>query len=181
MKSTGWKIGDGPENHIQIVDREAVTDLVSKLNVREFPTVACVSDGEILRSFKDGCTTPLDVWTFGWLIKGQNERPTAPIPEPIRVATTGNYPLRGNHWSVDGAWSPSKEFMVAHLRGATHGQQINVSWKIESWSYEELRSLHDDLHEHEMGGARPTGFATSQPAGSGFSSSSGANKFHGRY
>lgn len=154
MQSRGWKIGETPDNHIQIVDRDSIPDFVRQLNVREYPTVACINDGEIVRSFKDGCSTPLDAWTFGWLIKGQNERPQAPISEAIRVATTGQYPLRGNHWSVDGAWNPTHEKIVAHLRGPNHGHQITANnWQIETWSYEELRSLHDDLHEREGGGS----------------------------
>src|SRR5262245_3811087 len=40
MRARGWKIGPGAENHIQVVDRTAVPDLVRQLNVREFPTVA---------------------------------------------------------------------------------------------------------------------------------------------
>lgn len=158
MQKRGWKIGEGHENHIQIVDKDSIPDLIKKLNVHEFPTVACIQDGEIIRSFKDGCSTKLDAWTFSWLIKGFNERPTAPIPEAIRVEWTGSYPLRGNHWSVDGDWNPSKDVVIAHLRGAVHGGQIAASYKIEAWSYEELRSLHDDLHEREMGGVVPASY-----------------------
>jgi hypothetical protein len=158
MQKRGWKIGAGHENHIQIVDKDSIPDLIKKLNVHEFPTVACIQDGEIIRSFKDGCSTKLDAWTFSWLIKGFNERPTAPIPEAIRVEWTGSYPLRGNHWSVDGDWNPSKDVLIGHLRGAVHGGQIAASYKIEAWSYEELRSLHDDLHEREMGGVVPAGY-----------------------
>ncbi|MBM4075654.1 MAG: hypothetical protein FJ267_08425 [Planctomycetes bacterium] len=183
MKSLGWKIGDGPDNHIQVVDKDSVADFVKELGVREFPTVACIQDGEILRAFKQGCTTPLDSWTFGWLIKGVNERPGPVVPERITVETTGNYPLRGNHWSVEGAWSPSKEYIVSHLRGPTHASQIRVSWKIESWSYEELRSLHDDLHEREMGGAVASNQSQSfqQSTTRGFSPSNSTNKFFGKY
>ena len=104
MQSRGWKIGESPDNHLQIVDREAVAELVVQLHVREYPTVACISNGEIVRSFKDGCSTPLDAWTFGWLLKGESERPQAVIPEPIRVKSTGSYRLRGNDWSVEGDW-----------------------------------------------------------------------------
>jgi len=184
MKSVGWKIGDGPENHIQIVDRAAVPDLVEKLEVRDFPTVACITDGEIVRAFQSGCTTPLDSWTLSWLMKGKDERPTPVKPEPITVATTGNYPLRGNHWSLDGIWNPSKEALVSHLRGPVHGPQLAAgypSYQIETWSVEELRSLHDNLHEREMGGAVPAGYATQQPAKAGFSSSSATNKFNGKF
>ncbi len=184
MKSLGWKIGEGPENHIQIVDRAAVPDLVEKLEVREFPTVACITDGEIVRAFQSGCTTPLDSWTLSWLMKGKDERPTPVKPEAITVATTGNYPLRGNHWSLDGIWNPSKEALVSHLRGPVHGPQLAAgypSYQIETWSVEELRSLHDSLHEREMGGAVPAGYATQQPAKAGFSSSSATNKFNGKF
>lgn len=181
MKAAGWKIGAGPDNHIQIVDREAVPDLVEKLGVREFPTVVCISDDEIVRAFQQGCTTPLDSWTLSWLMKGKDERPTPVKPEPITVATTGNYPLRGNHWSVDGVWNPSKELLVSHLRGPVHGPQVSASYQIENWSVEELRSLHDNLHEIEMGGAVPASYAAQQPARAGFSSSSATNKFNGKF
>ncbi len=184
MKSVGWKIGEGPENHIQIIDRTAVADLVEKLGVSEFPTVACITDGEIVRAFQSGCTTPLDSWTLSWLMKGKDERPTPVKPEPITVATTGNYPLRGNHWSLDGIWNPSQEALVSHLRGSVHGPQLAASYpsyQIETWSVEELRSLHDNLHEREMGGAVPAGYATQPPAKPGFSSSSATNKFHGKF
>ncbi len=166
MTSRGWKIGSGPENHVQIVDREAISEIVRKLNVREFPTVACVSDGEIVRSFKSGCTTPLDAWTFSWLLTGKSERPPALVPEPARVASTGSYRLRGNHWSVDGDWNPARATVVSHLRSPSHGYRIASNWKIESWSYEELRSLHDDLHEQEQASlpaAKPASPSTRWP------------------
>ena len=91
---------------MQIVDRAAVPELVRQLNAADFPTVACIADGEIVRSFQDGCTTPLDMWTFGWLLKGIDERPSESVPEAARAESTGHYPLRGNHWSVDGDWHP---------------------------------------------------------------------------
>ncbi len=181
MKSVGWKIGEGPENHIQIVDRAAVPDLVERLGVREFPTVACITDGEIARAFQSGCTTPLDSWTLSWLMKGKDERPTPVKPEPITVATTGNYPLRGNHWSLDGIWNPSKEALVSHLRGPVHGPQLAASYQIETWSIEELRSLHDTLHEREMGGAVPAGYAAQQSASSGSGSSPAVKKLLGKH
>ncbi len=152
LRSAGWKIGSGPENHLQIVDRGQMTELVEKLSVKEFPLVAYIEGEEIVRSFKSGCTTPLDAWTFGFLAKGVDERPPGMIMEAARVETTGHYPLRGNHWSVDDDWNPTRDRVVSHLRGPVHGPQIRVGWEIETWSYEELRSLHDNLHEQEMGG-----------------------------
>ena len=153
MRARGWKIGEAADNHIQIVDRGAVPELAELLKSREFPTVVCLQDGEVVRYFKHGCTTPLDAWTFGWLMKGQDERPKAAVPEEIQVETTGRYPLRGNHWSVEGDFNPTATTLVTHLRGPNHVSQLAADWKIEEWSVEELRSLHDDLHEREGGGA----------------------------
>jgi hypothetical protein len=151
MKKLGWKIGEAETDHIQIVDREQVPQFVEQLKVREYPTVAAIENGEIVRSFKDGCTTPLDSWTFGWLLKGYSERPQTSVPEAARVETTGNYRLRGNHWTLEGDPNPSKQVVVNHLRGPNHGHASGAYGAIENWSYEELRSLHDDLHEREGG------------------------------
>ncbi|HEX3654899.1 MAG TPA: hypothetical protein VHV55_03785 [Pirellulales bacterium] len=157
MTALGWKIGAGVENHLQIVDRAAVPDLVGQLKPHDYPSVACIDHDAIVRSFRSGCTTPLDAWTFGWLAKGVDERPSGAILEIARVETTGQYPLRGNHWSVDDDWSPTREKVLSHLRG-THGSQISATYAIETWSYEELRSLHDNLHEQEL---RSSAYATS--------------------
>jgi hypothetical protein len=161
MRAYGWKIGPGVGSHLQIVDRDTIPDLVRRLDVHDYPTVACVSDDEIVRSFQSGCTTPLDQWTFGWLAKGVDERPPSSVPEAARAETTGHYPLRGNHWSVDGDWSPARETVIQHLRGPNHASRLSASWEIESWSYEELRSLHDNLHEAEGGTASSSSRAKS--------------------
>jgi len=167
MQAVGWKIGEGPENHLQIVDREAVPDFVVQLEIKEYPTVVCISDGEIVRSFKEGCTTPLDAWTFGFLLKGKDERPPGSIPEAARVESTGSYRLRGNHWSVDGDWNPTRATVISHLRGPNHGSQVAAGYEIEKWSYEELRSLHDDLHEkYPDGGAVYNGGSSSDSGNS---------------
>jgi hypothetical protein len=182
LQAQGWKIGTEPDNHLQVVDRERVPELVEKLGVRDYPTVACIDGGNILRAFKSGCTTPLDVWTFGWLAKGIDERPTPPAFELAKVDTTGHYPLRGNHWSVDGDWSPPRETVVSHLRGP-HGARILTSWQIESWAYEELRSVHDDLHESETGSSSPHyGYSTRSKSSSSHRSGqpSAGHKIAGR-
>jgi hypothetical protein len=62
--------------------------------------------------------------------------------------------LRGNHWSIDEDWSPTKTKVLGQLRGPNHGHQIRAGREIENWSYEELRSLHDNLYELGMGGVR---------------------------
>ncbi|HEV2970739.1 MAG TPA: hypothetical protein VGY55_12280 [Pirellulales bacterium] len=147
MRAIGWLIGEGPENQVQIVDRDQIPELVRKLDVRDYPTVACIDNGEVVRSFKSGCTTPLDAWTFGFLAKGVDERPPGAVLESARVETTGSYRLRGNHWSVEGDWNPTRDRVIEHLRGPNHLSELEPQWHIDSWSYEELRSLHDDLHE----------------------------------
>ena len=91
-----------------------------------------------MRSFRTGCTTPLDAWTLGWLAKGVNERPEAEVSEAARVESTGHFPLRGNHWSIDEAWYPTQERVISHLRGPAHGSQLKAEWAIETWSYEEF-------------------------------------------
>ncbi len=159
MKSVGWKIGATPDSHVQIVPREALPEFVESLKLTDFPAVAGIEGDEVVRYFKTGCTTPLDAWTFGWLISGKNERPTAEVPEPVRVAATGSYRLRGNHWSVDGDWNPSKPTVLTHLRGPYHSTSAGAYGAIENWSLEELRSLHDDLHEREGGLASGVGYA----------------------
>src|SRR4051812_18474610 len=75
LRQSGWKIGDGPENHLQIVEAENLPDGIGDLEVREYPAVVCLDHGQVVRSYQAGCTTPLDVWTFGFLAKGTNERP----------------------------------------------------------------------------------------------------------
>lgn len=151
LQSVGWKIGETPDSHIQIINSDLTPEIIDLLKPGEYPAVACVADGEIVRSFKSGCTTPLDAWTFGWLLKGVSERPQAAISEAARVETTGHYRLRGNHWTIEGDPNPSKESVVYHLRGANHANSVAPYGTIESWSYEELRSLHDDIHEREGG------------------------------
>ncbi len=155
LKQRGWKIGRGPENHIQIVDISVpveadISQIIAERSPTDSPLVVCIEEGEIVRSFQRGCTTPLDQWTFGWMMTGNDERPVAYAPEPVQVATTGNYPLRGNHWSVEGNWNPTREYVIHHLR-SIHSNQLQADWNIESWSIEELRSVHDDLHDREEG------------------------------
>ena len=101
MRAAGWKIGKGPGNQLQIVDKDEVPELMAQLGKQEFPTVASVDkSGEVVRYFRFGCTTPLDMWTFGFLAKGIDERPAGFVMESAKVEWTGHYPLRGNHWSV---------------------------------------------------------------------------------
>ncbi len=161
MKATGWKIDTTPDAHVQIVNYKDVPKFTVALTTTDYPAVAAIDGEEVTRYFKSGCTTPLDAWTFNWLLTGKNERPTEPATEPVRVATTGNYRLRGNHWSVEGDFNPSQQKIVAHLRGPNHAASASAYGNFEAWSVEELRSLHDDLHEREGGLASGVGVGTS--------------------
>jgi hypothetical protein len=170
LRQKGWRVGAGAEDNLRIVRTDDARGLVEAHGIRTFPAVVAVHAGEVIRSFTSGCTTPLDEYTFEWLRTGVATRPaTAPRP-PAAVATTGHYPLRGGHWSVDGEWYPSLEHVLRHLRGPNHNHLIPADWEIESWSYEELRSLHDDLHETgrprplEAGGAHLAGAAGDAPS-----------------
>ncbi len=155
LRNRGWKIGPGAENHIQIVDKSASVDaefarVVAQLHPVNSPVVVYVENGEIARSFQGGCTTPLDQWTFGWLMTGNDQRPAPYHPQTVTVVTSGNYPLRGNHWSVEGHFNPSREYIIQHLR-SVHGGYLQVNWNIETWSQEELLSAHDDIHDRTEG------------------------------
>lgn len=155
LRNRGWKIGAGAENHIQIIDKSGpvtadIANVVVQLNHENAPVVVYVENGDIARSFRGGCTTPLDQWTFGWLMTGNDQRPAPYHPEAITVATSGNYPLRGNHWSVEGHLNPSREYIIQHLR-SVHGGYLQANWNIETWSQEELLSAHDDIHERTEG------------------------------
>lgn len=155
LKKRGWKVGEDAASHIRLVDRTKPIDpelqpILAQLPVGDGPVVVAIEGTEIARSFKRGCTTPLDPWTFGWLMTGNDDRPVDFIPEPIKVATTGNYRLRGNHWSIEGDWNPTQASVARHLR-TSHSNGIPAGAKIEVWSIEELRSLHDDIHDREEG------------------------------
>jgi hypothetical protein len=149
LRRQRWSIGPDADSHIQIVNMKERPDLADSLGVQQFPTVACLHENRIVRSFTAGCRTPLDEWTFGWLLNGRDERDEPVLPESVTVDWTGHYPLRGNHWSIDGEWLPSLDYVIEHLRGENHLTQIPPNWPIDSWSYEELRSLHDDVHEND--------------------------------
>lgn len=155
LRKSGWRIGHGPTNHIQLVTISDHADpefspIIASIKISKEPVVVAVESGQLIRSFKAGCTTPLDEWTFGWMLTGKDERPKGSIPESATVSTTKNYPLRGNHWSVEGIWNPTSEFVISHLR-SNHPTDLKIEWKLESWSHHELLSLHDDIHEREEG------------------------------
>jgi len=163
LRKQGWTVGLNPTDNVRIVSTHQVSALVERLRITQFPAVVAVADGQVVRSFTSGCTTPLDEHTFGWLRTGVGTRPaSAPRPAPT-VATSGNYPLRGAHWSVDGDWNPPIQQLVQHLRSPMHQHLFPAGWNIERWAYQELLSLHDDLHE--TGRPRGGGNGLTEPFG----------------
>ena len=151
MRAANWKIDRGDDAHIRIINKQEAVELlgmsVEEAKEMQLPKLLAVHKNEVVRFFKAGCSTPLDRWTFDWMFTGIDKRPAPPPIQPITVATTDNYPLRGSHWSVDGDWHPSREKVLYHLRGPSHRTQLRPEWQLEAWSREELRSLHDNLHE----------------------------------
>ena len=162
LQAAGWKIDTTPESHVQIVNRDEVPELAKSLGATDYPAVAGMDADGVTRYFKSGCTTPLDQWTFGWLLTGKNERPTEAVPEPVRVASTGSYRLRGNHWSIEGDFNPSQEKVLTHLHSSAHARSTAGYSNIDAWSMEELRSLHDDIHEREGGLSSGRGVASAK-------------------
>lgn len=72
--------------------------------------------------------------------------PSAPVQtQPQR----SGYPVRGSHWSYPGN---SRADIIAHLQSGEHRGKFNRAW-LESLSYQQLLSLHDDDHEHRVRGA----------------------------
>ena len=141
LENQNWTIGKGEGRfHIRIMDNPKA------YGIRELPAILSVDDeSKVLRRFANGCGMKLDAWAIYWIATGK----TAPIAKAeVSVTTSGNYPLRGNWWSVDGKWSASKSYLLSHLRNnRNHRGKFFQRHKLESWSYAELQSLHSDDHE----------------------------------
>jgi hypothetical protein len=70
LRKVGWRVGLKPDDHLRIVTDDEVRELVTKLDLKSFPSVVALHDGEVIRSFRSGCTTPLDEYTFEWMRSG---------------------------------------------------------------------------------------------------------------
>jgi thioredoxin-like negative regulator of GroEL len=66
LRSRGWKIGPGEENHIQIIDLDLRPDLKSRYRVNAIPAWVLIDDGRELRR---RCG-PLDPFAVGRLFGG---------------------------------------------------------------------------------------------------------------
>lgn len=151
----GWTFGNTDDRMIQFVDADEDTDLTAALNEHlggdvGLPFVGKIEGGEVVRQWQNGCTEPLDQWTLGWLSKGVSERPDPPPKLKATVPTSGNYPLRGRFWTVEGSRNPSKSFLVSHLIGNNnHRGKFDRGW-LNSLTWHELMSLHSDDHERRL-------------------------------
>lgn len=68
---------------------------------------------------------------------------TAPV---VRQAVRSGYPVRGSHWTYPGN---SRASLIHHLQTGEHAGKFSRAW-LDSLSYQELLSLHDDDHEHRV-------------------------------
>lgn len=82
-------------------------------------------------------------------------QPSAPVTQaviekPKPKATTApahaGYPVRGSHWTFPGS---GRQQLIAHLQSGQHAGKFSSAW-LNSLSYQELLSLHDDDHEHRV-------------------------------
>jgi len=73
---------------------------------------------------------------------------TAPSVNYVSIPKrlTFGYPVRGNHWTYPGN---SRSALIYHLQTGEHAGKFSRAW-LDSLSYQELLSLHDDDHEHRV-------------------------------
>ncbi|QDU95977.1 hypothetical protein [Lignipirellula cremea] len=143
LADRGWEIGQQSNDHLQLISVEQRPDLVARYQANDFPWVGCLTHGEIVRVYQASDKAELDRWTLVWLLTGTDRRPAPDVEIPPRELV---YPSHNGHWIVIGDHAPIQEVVISHLHGGMHGHQIPADWKLEDWTYPELRSLHDDLH-----------------------------------
>lgn len=159
-KQGQWTIGEEPYYMIQHFFADERPELLDQLGKElgippeslSFPFVVKIENGKIVRRWTPGCTTPMDVWTFSWLMDGVEVRPVTVEPEKATVARSGHYPLTGGWWSVEGHWNPSKAFLISHLtRHSNHASRFakRRAW-LETLSIAELQSVHTDDHTNRL-------------------------------
>lgn len=139
LKSKGWNM-----DLFVVLDITRDEQLVEALvdePIQDLPFVAFVDNGSVIRHWQSGCNTPMDAWTLGWLATGKSQRPAPKYKSTVRLS---GYPIRGNWWSVDGRWRPTRTRLIAHLSSSNHGFSSSF---LNGLTLEELHSLHSDDHE----------------------------------
>lgn len=75
------------------------------------------------------------------------EDPPKPAPKIVaKPAPRSGYPVRGSHWTYPGN---NRTQLIHHLQSGQHAGKFSIVW-LNSLSYQELLSLHDDDHEHRV-------------------------------
>ncbi len=81
------------------------------------------------------------------LIEEDPPKPTPKaIAKPAPAPARSGYPVRGSHWTFPGS---NRTQLIHHLQSGEHAGKFSLSW-LNSLSYQELLSLHDDDHEHRV-------------------------------
>jgi thiol-disulfide isomerase/thioredoxin len=63
LRKSGWTIGEGVDNHIQVIDADLRPDLVSKYSVASYPTIiAIVGDRELVRQVPSHASHVADLY-----------------------------------------------------------------------------------------------------------------------
>jgi len=87
------------------------------------------------------------------------EEKVAVVAKPAAIG----YPVRGGHWSVLGNHSPARQNVINHLEShGEHAGKFDRAW-LETLNLEQLRSLHDDDHEHRYRGQVVRATTKTQP------------------
>jgi len=142
LQGRGWRIGTAANQHLQLINAEERPDVVGRYGAADFPWVGCLQRGRIVRVYNRRAKAPLDAWSLSWLLSGEDRRPASGESSP----TVAGYPVTRSHWIVNGDHAPIQEVVLQHLETPLHRNRVPSAWDLGTWTYPELRSLHDDLH-----------------------------------
>ena len=149
LKDAGWRVGEAETDAVRVIDIEKNPNLWKQYGSEEdgLPQFVCIYDGEVIRSLRSGCSTPMDAYGISWTFKGVDERPE-PKRLPVTVDNNGEYPIRGNWWSVEGNWNASRREVIKHLLESPNHRELRpYGSMIKRMSRAEAHSLHSDHHE----------------------------------
>jgi len=76
LKRSGWKIGPGPGQHIQIVNGDVEVDLANKYGITSYPTFVQLQDGVAVVKYVGA--EGIDSYSIAKMRKGVDERPAPP-------------------------------------------------------------------------------------------------------
>lgn len=77
---------------------------------------------------------------------GACQKRQASEPAKAKTAAVSSYPLRQQHWMINGDPSPSRETLLQHLQAGQHAGKWDATW-LSQRTLDELRALHADDHE----------------------------------